>query len=757
MKFKLMKSKISALFFSIASKFSKKRKTSADKNISKPPKISSKFIFLRRFKIKTRLIASFVLLLVAVILITGIFSYNSSTQTIDDKVKRYSLQVMEQTSVILDGKIERMEAYINDVGLDRNIQNAIIKYNEGNAFDKYDQVKSIMEYLMTKFVADYDVEYCAILHGEDFSQVQNFNRGQAELDAQKIAGADFKQLTWWDVNFVESNKQKSYYGITQNIKGVNSGGVIAKMVVIPKPNYLASGFEKLDIGKDLASDTVFPIFVVDDEGRILATRNAESYTIDSSNDNSKLITSEIKKAIEDDTKQIEILKDLSKTKPLTDSQKLEIENLQKSYKSGNIDINVDGVNSLVTYSRIGKKNWYVVSVIPYNYLNSDANELRTNIILIGSICILFAFLLCILIARSVSKPLYILVSAMKKVKDGDLTEHVADNGKDEIADVCNNYNDMLSNICSLINKVRDASKHVFDSANKITLASESTYSVSEQVAQSVAEVAMGASDQAMEINESVTDISKLSEGITLVEENVTKVIEIANKISGLNEVAASTISELNTKSAQVSETTNKVYTNINELSNSMKEIQKILKMQNTISEQTNLLSLNAAIEAARAGDAGRGFAVVASEVSKLAEKSKEFNSLINNIISSIGKKTKDTVNEVLKSNDVVNEQINSVKGTENLFETVFGSMKDVLTNIELTEKSVENIMMSKNSVLESIGNISAVAQESAAATEQISASTQEQISAAQELSYQAKDLERLSETLNKEISKFRIE
>ncbi len=729
LKIKSIFTKIPALFFSIMSKFPKKeKKNSKITNNGKPSESSNKFVFLRRFKIKTRLIASFVLLLVAVILITGISSYNSSTDTIDDKVKRYSKQVMDQTSVILDNKVDRMEAYINDIGLDRNIQNAVIKYNSGTDYEKYEQVKIITEYLMTKFVDANEVEYCALLHGENYSQVQPFNRGQAELDSQKIAESDFKQLLWSYVDFVESSKQVSYYGITQNIKGVTSGGVIAKMVLIPKPNYLASGFEELDIGTDSASDEVFPIFVVDGDGIILATRNAQSYAIDLSNENSKFIANKIKDKLAED----------------------------KSFTSANLDISVEGVSSLVTYSKIGDKDWYVVSVIPYQYLNSAANSLRTKIVLIGFICVIFALLLCILIARSVSKPLSKLVSAMKKAKEGDLSEHVKDNGKDEITDVCNNYNDMLSNICSLINKVRDASKYVFDSANKITTASVSTYSVSEQVAQSIEEMAMGATDQASEINDSVLDIGKLSEGISLVEENVAQVISIAHKINGLNQNAASTISELNTKSNQVSDTTNKVYKNINELSNSMKEIQKILKMQNTISEQTNLLALNASIEAARAGDAGRGFAVVASEVSKLADKSKEFNSVINNIIASIGKKTEDTVQEVLKSNDVVNEQINSVKGTEKLFETVFGSIKDVVDNIEVTERSVGNIMNSKNNVLESIGNISAVAQESAAATEQISASTQEQITAAQELANQAKYLEELAEALNKEISKFKI-
>lgn len=689
---------------------------------------SSKFIFLRRFGIKTRLIVSFVLLLVVVLLITGISSYNSSTGTIDDKVKRYSLQVMDQTSVILENKIDRMEAYINDIGLDRNIQNAIVNYNSESDYERLEQIKIINEYLMTKFVDGSEVEYCALLHDKDFSRVESFKNGQADINIENIAKTDFKRLQWTYLDFVQSSKPVSYYGIAQNIKGVTIGGTIAKMVLVPKPNFLASGFVDLDIGKDSHSDKAFPIFVVNGDGNILATRNEEDYAINSSNDNSKLIASEIKKKSEENSK----------------------------IKSANIDINIGGVDSLVTYSKLGNRDWYVASIIPYEYLNSSANDLRNNIIAIGLICIIFALLLCVFIARSVSKPLSKLVLAMQMAKDGDLTHYVSDNGKDEIVNVCNNYNDMLSNISSLIHKVKSASTQVFEFANKITTASESTYSVSEQIAESIGEMSSGASDQASEISDSVSDINKLSDGIALVEGNVAQVITIADKITGLNKNASSTINALNEKSSQVSVTTSNVYANINELNKSMKEIQKILKMQNSISEQTNLLALNAAIEAARAGDAGKGFAVVASEVTKLADKSKEFNTVINNIIGSIGKKTEDTVQEVLKSNDVVNEQINAVKDTEKLFETVFGSMKDVVANIEITEKSVGDIMNSKNNVLESIENISTVAQQSAAATEEISASTQEQITSAEELANRAKDLEDLAETLNKEIMRFKI-
>ena len=124
---------------------------------------------------------------------------------------------------------------------------------------------------------------------------------------------------------------------------------------------------------------------------------------------------------------------------------------------------------------------------------------------------------------------------MKKAKEGDLTSQIQDDENDEIADVCHNYNDMLSNINSLVSKARNSSQSVLGAANKIAAASESTYTASEQVAVTVEQIAKGATEQATEINDSVSNMDKLSEGITLVGDDVSQVIAIANKISNLNE------------------------------------------------------------------------------------------------------------------------------------------------------------------------------------------------------------------------------
>lgn len=694
-------------------------------NVNPAFKNSSKgFAILRKLKIKTRLLFSFIFLLIVMLLITGIFSYSSSTKTIDDKVKSYSLQVMDQTSVVLNNEVTRMEYYFMDVGVNSTMQEAL----NGKEVDNY----TVSNFLNNKFVTTNDVYYCGIQYGPDFSSVSSFNSQGMTLDTAAIAAKDLQQPEWSDIEIKTggSDTKTKYFGVQRNINYTLNGKIIGKMVIIPKPNFLSTSFADLDIGEDKATKTEFPIFVTDTNGKIISSRNAEQYPLGDGNDVTKQVGGNLGK----------ILK-----------AKMEI-------KSGNLELNIEGKPSLVTYSRVNKnKDWFVVSIVPYSYLNSEANALRTQILIIGVICVLIAFLLCLLIARSVSLPLDRLVLSMKKAKEGDLTSKIVDNQRDEIADVCRNYNDMLYNINSLVSQVRLSSQSVLGASNKIAAASEATLNASEQVSVTVEQIARGATDQANEINESVNNMDKLSEGITLVKDDVAQVIAIANKINSLNANASKTINALNVKSGQVSETTNKVSTNINDLSKSMNEIQKILKIMIGISEQTNLLSLNAAIEAARAGEAGKGFAVVANEVKKLAEQSKEFTGSINSIITSIGQKTNNIVQEVSNSNVVVEEQISAVKDTEELFTTVFSAMGEVLTDIARTEKSVENIMKSKEKVLESMENISAVAEESAATTEEISASTEEQIASAEELSNHARELNDLSETLNRELNKFKTE
>ena len=743
---RILFSKTNSLKTSLANSVrSKNRKEKGSKFISEHSHSPGRSMMLRKLKIQSRLITTFDLLLLSMVIIIGVFSYISSTNTIDEKVRNYSVQLMKQTKVVLSNEISYLENYFIDLSVDSNIQKALDTYTYStDEFEKYTAVRDIPTLLISKFASSKNVDHCHILYGENFSQEAVFDNGSIiELDKEAVGKRDFASVTWIDFEVGNDGKKETMLGMQKNIKSMSSGDVVAKMVLIPKYNCFASSFADLDIGVDPETKEAFPIFIIDTKGNVIASRSVKTYQIGKSSEITKELAGDIAGDIEDKTNM------QKKAKQNTEKNKDEL-------ISGTIKTDINGSANLVTYYKINNdKDWYVISTVPYSYLNKASTNLGKNIFIIGLLCILIALGFCVIIARSVSRPLDTLVLTMKKAKEGDLTSRIEDNGNDEIAEVCHNYNDMLFNINSLIAKVRNSSQSVLGASDKIATASETTYVASEQVALTIEQIAKGATHQASEINESVIHMDKLSEGITFVKDDVSKVTDIANKINGLSEDAYKTIGALNAKTEQVSVTTAKVSANINQLSSSMNEIQKILKIMIGISEQTNLLSLNATIEAARAGEAGKGFAVVANEVKKLAEQSKEFTSNINVIISEIYRRTNDTVEEVMNSNTVVNDQISAVKETDELFKMVFASIEEVLANITRTERSVENIMESKQKVLQSLEDISAVAEQSAATTEEISASTQQQIASAEELSNHAKELNNLSDGLNSELNKFK--
>lgn len=179
----------------------------------------------------------------------------------------------------------------------------------------------------------------------------------------------------------------------------------------------------------------------------------------------------------------------------------------------------------------------------------------------------------------------------------------------------------------------------------------------------------------------------------------------------------------------------------------MEQIVKITKTISTIADQTNLLSLNASIEAAKAGEAGRGFSVVANEVKKLADQSKESSKEIKFIIDDILNKTSDTTKVAHNANKFMEEQMNIVKETDSSLRSIYESMESLMERVNNVSQSIKSALDSKENVLDSIENISAISEETASIAEEVSATTQEQVASSEELSKLSKYLDEMSKNL----------
>ena len=323
-----------------------------------------------------------------------------------------------------------------------------------------------------------------------------------------------------------------------------------------------------------------------------------------------------------------------------------------------------GVAQQVIDKLVQNHNAYI-----FNSFWESGLEFMLQFVIIGFVASLFV------------RPIRALRQALKEVEKGDLTKGVKNTSRDEIGELETSFNDMLSKLNHIMREVNESGKEMEQSAFQIAKISHEIAEVGRKE-QSRSEEVNSATQQLHEISESVqaqaseatiraqTTEAQAREGINIVQKNIS---EMENTVQEVN-LAATKISELEKSAAQ---------------------IRAIITTIQTIAEQTNLLALNAAIEAARAGEQGRGFAVVADEVRKLAERTTQSAGEVSNIIGQLGGK----VNEVTKSMGVVVEKVHDNQKLAGETATVIERI-----SVDIAETASANSGISKASGVQ-IGNV----------------------------------------------------
>jgi methyl-accepting chemotaxis protein len=674
---------------------------------------------LRRIKIQSRLIATFLGISIIPLLITAGMSYTMSRSSLDEKIGDYSIQIVADVATAIESGLLAIEDASRDlVGFKQGIE-LLAEYDDLGQMEKTNGKLVLQGEYNRKLTAVKGVAEVGIITagGENISSNQNPLITNDEL-RRIVEEAKVSQTTpRWIFCTTASNQSETVLGETcltliRQIKGSFGGKAVGTLYIALSKEYLLKGYKSVDIGQ--GGD----IFVLDGGGRVISSRN-DSFPVGAAFKDPELI-----RAFGENKK-----KDLPK------------------FGYG---------DRLAVYSYLPSQEWYVAGTIPYEYISADSKRVGFTILLLSIISMLAAAALSILISSSISRPLGRLVELMKKSREGNLTIRIDNQAKDEIGIVMNNFNDMVCNIRSLIANVSTSANQVLQNAGTISLSSQNSCLVSEQIAATIQELAKGADEQAREVAASVRYTNILSERISKVETGIADISGVINYTSDLSENSIAAVRMLNSKALEVSAVTKEVAQNIDDLNGSMKEIGKILKAIVAISEQTNLLSLNASIEAARAGEAGKGFAVVAEEIKKLAEQSKGASGMISAILARLQEKSDLTKNTARIGSNILQQQMASVEETNKALENIHGAMRKITENMNDVRVSVEEMLSFKEKTLRSIESISAVAEETTATAEQISASTQEQMTGMEELAGMGADLKELAENLNRAVSVFEI-
>lgn len=345
---------------------------------------------------------------------------------------------------------------------------------------------------------------------------------------------------------------------------------------------------------------------------------------------------------------------------------------------------------------------------------------------------------------------------MEKIKEGDFSRLVESSKYGVLSKVSSNVNTVLSDIRILIDSFFNLSASIVQASRKVQkTANDASTSISE-ISRTVDEIAKGASEQAEHAQESVQQMDKLSEQINFVYESYTSIMDETNKINELNSLGMDTVKTLHEKSDETYNTTEKIFTVVEKLTDTTKNIGIFVESIEEIAEQTNMLALNAAIEAARAGEAGKGFAVVAEEVRKLADQSRKSTEEITNLMENIRTESSLAIEAMEIMKKVSQEQNNAVGMTNKAFGDIAGGIESIIGKIMNVNDSVSAMQKDKDQVLVAIEYISSVSEETAASSEEVAATTEQQLKAIEDMKEAALGMNGLVQELDKNLKKYKL-
>lgn len=408
------------------------------------------------------------------------------------------------------------------------------------------------------------------------------------------------------------------------------------------------------------------------------------------------------------------------------------------------------------YSPKSPQGSMICTLIPESTILAQAAGIKTVAMILVIVAVIIAALLGYLLSAHINGNIYRILHQLQLVSDGDLTVQLRSKSKDEFNLLAGGVNSMTDSMKALITNVTEASNSLNLAAGQVSSASDTFLQTAGNIQSAITEIDAGVTQLDTNSEDCLTQMDSLSGKIGTVADGTKEIITMTQHASSSINDGLSSMSVLTDSAQKTSEITDHVIQAIEVLAEKSRSIGQIVETINSIAKKTNLLSLNASIEAASAGEAGRGFAVVAEQIRKLADQSAASAGQIQVIIDDIVTTTYGVVDVAKEAESTVEFQKKAVAKTTDSFVTMDSQIHTLLDSISEISESMQNMEHARSTTLTAIEGISAISAETSAGSDNVTKTVFAQRDAIQTLDTAANTLQARAAELTDLLNRFTI-
>lgn len=421
--------------------------------------------------------------------------------------------------------------------------------------------------------------------------------------------------------------------------------------------------------------------------------------------------------------------------------------------------NFNGESKYMGYSPVKGTQFSIGVTIPEIEVMKSVKSLKTTLSTVTIILLIAGLIASWYTGSTITKPIVESSVHAQKLGSGDFSADISEvyiKRNDEIGKLAKSFSEMSQNFKVLISTVIGLAQQLAASSEELTAVTEQVSVSSGEISKSVEEIAQGATDQAKDTESGAVKASELGELIDIETNQLNSLSKTSEQINLAVEGGLKSVNILKEKSKETLSATETIASGISLTNESSKKIGEASNLISNIADQTNLLALNAAIEAARAGEHGKGFAVVAEEIRKLAEQSTDSTKVIDSMVNELVKNSQSSVDTMKILNQSIEDQLKSVYDTEIKYNDISTSVENSMELIRTITSNSEKMIINKDTIIEVMSGLAAIAEENAAGAEQSSATVHTQSNSIEEIAEASRNLAELAQQLTEASGKFKI-